>query len=136
MAKPDISKLYSDPEGNIFREGATSLTGMPGLTRIYPVKTVKKVLIRTARDQYDKNTPLNIETPGPDWDVEGDSITIPNSGTFTDSISVFYNGALLLNGPNAAAKRDVYFSGVPGAIAFEFNLKQKTVLQIWKFPPS
>jgi len=96
----------------------------------------KRILIRTEGGKHARNTPLDIENPGSEWDVSGDSITIPDSGTFENSISVFYNGALLLNGPNAASNKDVYFFGSPSDIAFEFDLKKKTVLQIWKFPPS
>ncbi len=99
-----------------------------------PLEIQKRILIRTTGDKHPKNEPLDIENPGPEWDVTGDSITIPGSGTFVESVSVFFNGSLLLNGADAFADRDVYFVAADHEIAFEFDLKKKTVLQIWKFP--
>lgn len=96
----------------------------------------KRTLVRIGADKHERNTPLDIENPGADWEVTGDSITIPGSGTFVDSVSVFFNGALLLNGDDAFADRDVYFSSAPSEIAFDFDLKKRAVLQVWKFPPS
>ena len=106
------------------------------ISGVTPLEIQKRTLVRIQGANHERNTSLNIETPGSEWEVAGDSITIPSSGTFVESVSVFFNGGLLLNGADASADRDVYFFAAPNEIAFEFDLKKKTVLQIWKFPPS
>ena len=58
----------------------------------------KRTLIRTGGQVF-QNTAINIDTPGAGWDVFGDTITISTSGTFIESVEVFTNGLLQLNGP-------------------------------------
>ncbi len=108
------------------------------ISGVAPQEIQKRLLVNVGakHSKHGRNTSLDIENPGTDWEVTGDSITIPGSGTFVESVSVFYNGALLLNGADVLANRDVYFVAAPNEIAFDFDLKTKTVLQIWKFPPS
>ena len=96
----------------------------------------KRVLIKIAGGAHLKDTSLDIEIPGTDWETSGDSITIPSSGTFMEDVSVFLNGSLLLNGGDVSADRDVYFVASDHEIAFDSNLTRRTVIQIWKFPPS
>jgi hypothetical protein len=96
----------------------------------------RRTLIRTGNGNHPKDTVLDIETPGAGWTASGDSITISDATAFVESVSVFMNGQLLLNGANASADNDVYFVAADHDIAFESNLGKKTILQIWKFPPS
>jgi hypothetical protein len=99
-----------------------------------PLEIQKRILIKTIGGVHPKNTSLNIDAPGSEWEISGDDIDIPDSGTFMESVSVYFNGALLLNGANSSANRDVYFVAANHEIAFEFNLNRRTVLQIWRFP--
>ena len=95
----------------------------------------KRTLIRIG-GQVPENTTINIETPGAGWDVFGDTIVLTNSGTFIESVEVFTNGLLQLNGPDAAADYDVYFVASDFDIAFEYKIKKNDIIQVWKFPSS
>ena len=94
----------------------------------------KLTLIRTG-GQVAEDTGINIDTPGAGWDRFGDNINITSSGIFIEDSSVYTNGLLQLNGPDAAANHDVYFVS-SDVIAFEYKLKQNDIIQIFKFPPS
>ncbi len=135
----DDSPLYSS---TVFVSPSADLTEAVGqldaalatISGAVPLEIQKRILIRTGDGVHSRNDPLDIETPGSEWEISGDSITIPGSGTFMESVSVFHNGSLLLNGANASADRDVYFVASDHEIAFEFSLNKRAVLQIWRFP--
>lgn len=94
----------------------------------------KLTLIRTG-SQVAEDTGINIDNPGAGWDRFGDDLDVTTSGIFIEDTSVYTNGLLQLNGPDAAANHDVYFVS-SDVIAFEYKLKQNDIIQIFKFPPS
>lgn len=93
--------------------------------------------IRT-NGNIDRNTPIDLSdliAGSAGWTSEGDPIVWADATDFVENVSVFVNGVLMLPGLDGTADNDVYFSGTPDQIAFEFKIRKNDVIQIWKFPP-
>ena len=99
---------------------------------IATVDIAKRVLIRTG-GCVERDTTIDIITPGAGWTTAGDEVTFANATEFNDQVMVFENGVLMFTGENSAADNDVYFVAASGQIAFETELDENDVIQIWKF---
>jgi hypothetical protein len=95
----------------------------------------RRVLVRTG-GSVPANTVINLNSPGVDWVVSGNSVTFSGSSDFTDNTQFYRNGQILLTGENSSANNDVYFSSSPDNVAFEFPIVSNDILQIWKFSES
>ncbi len=96
------------------------------------VDITKRVLVRTG-GCVERDTIIDIITPGAGWVTTGDEVTFANATEFNEQIMVFENGVLMFTGENAATDNDVYFVAASGQIAFETALDENDVIQIWKF---
>ena len=92
----------------------------------------KRVLIRTG-GSVERDTTIDIITPGGGWTTAGDEVTFANATEFDTQAQVFLNGILMFTAENAADDNDVYFVAASGQIAFETNIGTNDMIQIWKF---
>jgi len=92
----------------------------------------KQVLVRTG-GHFEKNTVLDITSPGAGWASLGDVVTFSGSDEFTDLTQVYLNGIQQLTAASASDNNDVYFVSTSGNIAFEMHLQGSDILQFWKF---
>ena len=79
------------------------------------------------------NTVLDINSPGAGWLISGQEVTFSGSTDFVNTTQVYRNGQLLLTAADPADDLDVYFVAVSGTLAFESDIQDLDVLQIWKF---
>ena len=91
----------------------------------------KLSLVRTG-NKFDANTPLDINNPGAGWTSIGGPVFF-SASDFMNTTQVYRNGAIQLPGIDSSADNDVYFVSGSGVIAFEYNVKNLDVLQIWGF---
>ncbi len=92
----------------------------------------KRVLIRTG-GSVERDTTIDIITPGGGWTTAGEEVTFANATEFDTQAQVFLNGILMFTAENAADDNDVYFVAASGQIAFETNIGTNDMIQIWKF---
>jgi len=97
-----------------------------------PVEVDRRVLVRTG-GRIAANTAIDINDPGPGWDLLGVPVTFPGFTEFKETAQVFRNGVIQLTGTSASNDNDVYFVSASGNIAFEYNLVRNDVVQVWKF---
>jgi hypothetical protein len=89
-------------------------------------------LIRTG-DTFPANTTLDLNSPGGGWSTAGGPVTISGAQQFVDQTQVYRNGILQLPGLNAGADNDVYFISNFSSIAFEMDIRNLDVVQVWHF---
>ncbi|KKN19212.1 hypothetical protein LCGC14_0948080 [marine sediment metagenome] len=92
----------------------------------------KLSLIRTG-GRFDKNTTLDINNPGAGWTSIGGPIVISGATAFVEQVQTFRNGLIQLPGENSSFDYDVYFIAASGSIAFESDLYEQDIIQVWNF---
>jgi hypothetical protein len=95
------------------------------------VNVDKLSLVRTGTT-FMANTSLDINSPGAGWSSEGGPVSF-SSTEFMEVTQVYRNGVLQLPGINSAADNDVYFVSASGTLAFEYDIRNLDVLQVWNF---
>lgn len=96
----------------------------------------RRVIIRTG-GCFEADTPLSLEMPGPGWAVSGDLITYSGGSEFQQTSQVFVNGMIQQTALSSGTGCDVYFVSASGSqIAFDYNLDENDVIQVWKFAAS
>lgn len=88
-------------------------------------------LVRTGAT-FSANTALDINNPGGGWLSTGGPVFF-SSTEFMDVTQVYRNGVLQLPGVNSTADNDVYFVAASGTLAFEYDIRNLDVIQIWNF---
>jgi hypothetical protein len=91
----------------------------------------KLSLIRTG-EYFPANTSLDINAPGSGWASLGGPVFF-SSTEFMEVTQVYRNGVLQLPAPNSSANNDVYFVTESGTIAFEYDVRNLDVIQVWNF---
>ena len=89
-------------------------------------------LIRTG-DTFPADTILDLNSPGAGWSTAGGPITISGAQQFVDQVQVYRNGILQLPGLNETSNNDVYFVSNFSSIAFEIDIRNLDVVQVWHF---
>lgn len=95
------------------------------------VNVGKVSLIRTGAT-FSANTALDINNPGAGWTKTGGPVFF-SATEFTDVAQVYRNGVLQLPGINSSADHDVYFVLASGTLAFEYDIRNLEVIQVWTF---
>ncbi len=94
----------------------------------------KLSLVRTG-SSFPANTPLDINNPGPDWASTGGPVFF-SSTEFMEVTQVFRNGLIQLPGIDSNANNDIYFVATSGTMAFEYDVRNLDVIQVWNFTTS
>jgi hypothetical protein len=89
-------------------------------------------LVRTG-DAFPANSILDLNSPGVGWSSVGGPVTISGAQEFIDQTQVYRNGVLQLPGTNDSADNDVYFVSADSNIAFEMDIRNKDIIQVWYF---
>lgn len=84
---------------------------------------------------FPADTALNVNNPGPEWELDGETITFSNEQDFLENVKVYRNGQLLDTGQELESC-DVFplISGPQSnQIVFKMFIAQNDIIQIWKY---
>ncbi len=82
---------------------------------------------------FSANTSLDINSPGAGWLLSGREVTFSGSADFINTTQVYRNGQLLLTAEDASDDFDVYFVTANSTLAFESDVQDLDIIQVWKF---
>jgi len=125
MAKPDLSKLYTDPKGVIFRQDGT------GLAVVALGTPAERQVMKRIGGLFEARTILDLINPGPDWEIFGIITGIEDIVDLLIETKIYRNGQLLIGSADISQDSDFYFVD-RNKIAFIFHIRKGEVLQISK----